>query len=112
MTMPNNQSLTIIDISPLGERILDHKTTALLKSSELELLRLVLPSGKAIPEHKSPGAITVQCLEGRIVFNVKGKSCELTAGQMLYLDAGIPHSLQALTHASVLVTRVRAGVSS
>jgi quercetin dioxygenase-like cupin family protein len=109
MAMTNAQSLESIDISPLAERILEHKTNSLFKSSQLELMRLILPSGKVIPEHKSPGPITVQCIEGRIMFNAEGKSCELTAGQIICLDAGIPHSLQSLSHSSVLLTKVRTG---
>jgi quercetin dioxygenase-like cupin family protein len=101
--------LEAIDVAPWGEQILDHKTTSLIKTAQLDVLRLALPSGKVIPEHKAVGEITVQCLEGRIVFTAEGKSCELVSGQMLHLGAGIAHSLQAKSHSSVLVTIVHTG---
>ena len=34
----------------------------------MELVHLVLPSGKALPEHRVSGEITVQCIEGLIAF--------------------------------------------
>jgi len=91
----------------LGEELCDSKTTTLVKTNELELIRLVVPSGREIPTHTSPHQITVQCLEGRILFNIHGIGIrEMTAGQLLYLTDGEPHSLQALEDSSLLLTRV------
>lgn len=89
---------------PLGTLLANSKTTTLVKSNDLELIRLVLPAGKEIPSHKAPGEITVQCLEGRISFTAEGKTQELAAGQLLYLAAGEPHALKAVEDSSVLVT--------
>ena len=79
-------------------------TAALVKSSTLEVLRLVVPAGKDVPEHKAPGDITVQCLEGEVDFTAEGKTQRLQPGQLLYLAAGSPHSLHGVQDASVLVT--------
>jgi len=89
---------------PLGTALVDSKTTTLVKSDHLELIRLVLPAGKEIPLHKAPGEITVQCLEGRIDFTAEDKTQELIPGQLLYLIAGEPHALTAIEDSSVLVT--------
>ncbi|HEX5443558.1 MAG TPA: hypothetical protein VFW87_07005 [Pirellulales bacterium] len=50
------------------------------------------------------GEITVQCLEGRIVFEADGTPHELAAGQMLYLAGGATHALRGIDDSSVLVT--------
>ena len=89
---------------PLGTALCSTKTTTLVKTTDLELIRLVLPAGKEIPTHKAPGEITVQCLEGRVAFTAEGKTQELTAGQLLYLTAGEPHALKAIEDSSMLVT--------
>jgi quercetin dioxygenase-like cupin family protein len=89
---------------PLGAALCSSKTTTLAKSADLELIRLVLPAGKAIPLHKAPGEITVQCLEGRVAFTAAGKTQDVTAGQLLYLAEGEPHALKALEASSLLVT--------
>ncbi|NOZ38608.1 MAG: cupin domain-containing protein, partial [Planctomycetes bacterium] len=68
-----------------------------------------LSTGQVIPEHKAPGQIVVQCLEGRIEFTAAGKTETLGPGQLLYLEAGEPHSLHCLEAASVLVTKLSGG---
>jgi len=79
-------------------------TATLVKTNDLELIRLVLPAGKEIPTHKVPGEITVQSLEGRVAFTAGQKTQELVAGQLLYLSGGEPHSVKAIEDSSLLVT--------
>jgi quercetin dioxygenase-like cupin family protein len=93
----------IIELS-LGAALSSSKTTTLVKSNDLELIRLVLPAGKHIPTHEARGEITVQSLEGRVAFTASEKTQELTAGQLLYLSAGEPHSARAIEDSSLLVT--------
>jgi quercetin dioxygenase-like cupin family protein len=88
----------------LGDSLANTKSSTLVKTADLELIRLVLPAGKAIPTHKAPGEITVQCLEGRAVFTCGGKTQDLAAGQLLFLSAEQPHALQAIENSSLLVT--------
>jgi quercetin dioxygenase-like cupin family protein len=53
----------------------------------LEVIRLILPGGKEIDEHKVRGEITLQCLEGKVQFRSAESECELTAGQLIYVPA-------------------------
>jgi quercetin dioxygenase-like cupin family protein len=69
----------------------------------LELVRLVLPGGKALREHRVAGEITVQC-EGLIEFTTPGTSRRLSAGQLIHLQRGVPHSLLALADSTALLT--------
>ena len=94
----------IIDIRPLGANMGGARTMALVKTGNLEVIRLVIPAGKEIPSHKAPGEITVQCLEGRVVFTTETEIVELTAGQLLFLTAAEPHALKAIEDSSLLVT--------
>ncbi len=103
MAIPHIQSGEVIHLS-LGTALSGSKTTTLVKTTDLELIRLIVPAGKVIPLHKAPGEITVQCLEGRVAFTAEGKTQELTAGQLLYLTAGEPHALTGLEDSSLLVT--------
>lgn len=104
MSIPHAKPNEIVAVGPLGEALASAKTATLVKTDELELIRLVLPAGKEIPTHQAPGKIVVQCLEGRIEFTAEGKTQRLAAGQLLYLEAGEPHALKCLEDASVLVT--------
>lgn len=103
MSIHHAKSGEIIEL-PLGAALSDSKTETLVKTSTLELIRLVLPAGKDIPSHKAPGEITVQCLEGSVTFTTEAKTQELSAGQLLYLSAGEPHALKASQDSSLLVT--------
>jgi quercetin dioxygenase-like cupin family protein len=89
---------------PLGNGLGNSKTTPLVKTEDLELIRLVLPAGKEIPMHQTQGKIIVQCLEGRITFTAESKTQVLSPGQLLYLVGGEPHALKAVEDSSVLVT--------
>jgi quercetin dioxygenase-like cupin family protein len=104
MAIPHAQPGEVIDVRPLGASLATAKTTTLLKSSNIEVVRLVMTAGKEIAEHKAPGEITVHCLEGKVAFTALGQTHELTAGQMLYLGAGEPHSVKCIEDASFLLT--------
>lgn len=94
----------VIDVQPLGARLASERTVALFKSQHLEVMRLVLLQGKALPPHKVAGEITVQCIEGAVDVQAEGRSHVLRAGHMLFLAADVVHAVAALEDSSVLVT--------
>lgn len=104
MAIPHASPGDVIDVRPLGSRLSSTKTHALVKTDRIEVVRLVMATGKKLEEHKAPGEITVQCLEGKIAFTALGKTAELVAGQMLYLPAEEPHSVESIEDASFLLT--------
>lgn len=104
MAIPHATSGEVIDIRPLGEALTRAITTTLVKTDNLEVIRLVVPAGKDLPPHRVAGEITVQCLEGRVGFTVGSTTRELAAGQMLYLVGNETHSLRGIEDASVLLT--------
>jgi quercetin dioxygenase-like cupin family protein len=104
MAIPHAHSGEVIDIRPLATTFAHARTTTLVKTETLEIIRLVVPSGKEIARHQAPGEITVQCLEGRVIFTAEGESRDLKAGQLLYLASEVPHSLRGIEDASVLLT--------
>jgi quercetin dioxygenase-like cupin family protein len=71
---------------------------------QLELVRLVLPRGKALREHRVTGEITVLCVEGLIEFTAHGRSQRMSPGQLVHLAAGEPHAVLALDDATALLT--------
>jgi quercetin dioxygenase-like cupin family protein len=104
MALPHAKSGQLIDVHPLGTRITEAFSHALFKTQQLELIRLVLPRGKGMPEHAVPGAVTIQCLEGAIELHAHQTSQTVRAGELVYLAGGEPHALHALEDASVLLT--------
>lgn len=104
MAIPHAQPGEVIDVRPLGSALAGTKTTTLIKCENLEVIRLVIPQGKEIPPHKTRGAITVHCLEGRIAFTTGGITHELAAGELLYVEGEQLHSVLGIQDASLLVT--------
>jgi quercetin dioxygenase-like cupin family protein len=104
MAIPHAAPGETIDVRALGIDLAGTKTTALFKSEDLEVMRLVLMAGKSLPPHKVPGEITIQCIEGRIDVTAAGKSHLLAAGQLLLLSGNVVHGAVALEDSSALVT--------
>lgn len=107
MAIPHANPGDVIDVRPLGADLATSKTRMLFNTERLEVVRLVMQAGKEMAEHRAPGDIVVQCLEGTIAFTTLGATRELSAGQMLYIPAGEPHSVRAMEDASFLLTILR-----
>ncbi|MFL6628276.1 MAG: hypothetical protein ACJ8G1_17675, partial [Vitreoscilla sp.] len=82
MALPHASSGQIVDILSTDGTLPSPKSYALFKSNQLEVMRLVLPAGKAFPPHRVQGEITVQCLEGRLELDIGGGKQVLNAGQL------------------------------
>ncbi|MEO8599237.1 MAG: cupin domain-containing protein [bacterium] len=104
MALTHATSGTIIDLRPMGEKCAIFSSIALIKTPQLEVMRLTLPRGKSMPAHKVAGEITVQCLEGSVDFTVHGRIQTLRTGDMIFLAGDEMHALEALENASVLIT--------
>lgn len=104
MAVPHAQPMDIVDVRPLGTSIHDSRSVTLVKTDCLEVIRLVLPAGKNLREHNVDGEIMVQCLDGRVELKSGDKTCDLTAGQLVYLAAAARHSLRAADDSSLLLT--------
>ncbi len=104
MAIPHAESADVLDIRPLGAELKDAKTTTLIMTDCLEVIRLVLPADKEIKPHNVPGEVTVQCLEGNVVFSTETSKWELTAGKLLFLRGSDEHALRAVEDSSLLVT--------
>lgn len=112
MSLPHPGPCEPIDVRPLGARLGDSSSTALFRTDDVEVMRLVLPQGKTVPEHHVEGEMTLQCLEGEIEVRTGAGTQRLQAGEMLYLFGHTPYSLAALENASLLMTMLRKGENS
>lgn len=104
MAMEHSLPGQAVDVGPLGGRLRDGQTTALLKARQLEIMRVVLGAGKEMREHRAPGEITLQCMEGLIEVCTGGSTLSLRPGQLVLLPAKAPHSVRALEDSSALLT--------
>ena len=95
-----------IDVRPLGTSLAAAHTRTLIRTTAVQVVRLVVRAGQEIPQHASKGEIIVHCLEGRVAFTALGKTQVLEAGKLLDLPASEPHALKGIEDASLLLTVV------
>jgi quercetin dioxygenase-like cupin family protein len=104
MAMPHAAPGDIIEVLDSGAAAGEFAAIALAKTDELELVRLVLPKGKVMPEHHVPGEVTLLCLQGEVSVVLHGGEQRLGPGQMLYLLGGQAHGVRAEQDAVLLLT--------
>jgi quercetin dioxygenase-like cupin family protein len=106
MALHHAASGELIAIRPLGGEIRTAPSKALFKSEHLEVLRMVLPAGKAVPPHEVAGELTVLCIEGSVEFTSSGTTHTLRQGDLVCQTGCRSYSLKGLEDASCLVTIV------
>lgn len=94
----------VINLQTLNDEMPPESTFALIKTSDMEVIRMVLPKGKKVDEHSVKGEISVQCLKGKTAFAVEGRELELNEGDWLYLNGDQPYSINALHDSVLLIT--------
>jgi quercetin dioxygenase-like cupin family protein len=104
MAMHHASPGEVFDLAPLGSNLKDARTTAIVKSEAFEVVRLVVHAGVEIKTHRVDGPITLHCLEGRARLGLPEATLELSGGQWVYLEGGVPHSIQGIEDTLMLLT--------
>jgi quercetin dioxygenase-like cupin family protein len=104
MALVHAQPLEVINVRPLAAGLHEVKSHSLLKTDKLQLMRVVLMAGQNMPEHHVGGDLTIQCLEGEVRVNTPQHSFPLLGGELIAVPAHKPHSVQAISDASLLLT--------
>jgi quercetin dioxygenase-like cupin family protein len=110
MALPHADHLDIINVSPLGPKLSEAVSTSLIKTQRLQLLHMVLPAHKDVPEHQVEEECILHCLEGVVEVVMGAGTRQLRQGNVIVLPARQKHSVRARTNCALLVTLVlRAG---
>lgn len=104
MALPHAHPEDAIDVRPLGDRLAQATSHAILKTGALELMRVVLRAGEALPPHAVDAEATLHCLEGTVTVTTPAGERELAAGTLLVVPAGRSYAVRASGDASLLVT--------
>lgn len=106
MALTHAQPDEVIDLLPASEQQAAHGSVSLLRTPHLQLLRLVMPEGHRMPGHRVPGAMTIQCLQGKVRVGTETGLQTLHGGQLLALSPPEPHEVLAMVASVLLVTLV------
>ncbi|GAA9349215.1 cupin domain-containing protein [Helicobacter pylori] len=74
---------------------------ALSENSSNKEMRICMPKGAILDKHKAPGAISVQVLEGKIIFEAENEKIEMLKGALISLEAQVLHRLDALENSVI-----------
>lgn len=106
MALVHASSGDVMNVRPFGVRLSGEKSSALFKSEDLSVHRMVLLAGQALPAHQVSGEVTIHCIEGCLEVDCAGTLKMLNVGEMLFLARNTVHAVQAVQDASALVTIV------
>jgi quercetin dioxygenase-like cupin family protein len=96
-----NQNSFNTTISYSGKGI---KTEVILESTFTKEIRILLQKGAVMREHKTPFAILVHILKGKLDFSVEGQVHNLKEGDILSLEGDVVHELYAIEDSMVRLT--------
>ena len=80
------------------------RARTLVKDGPLRVTLVELDPGGTIAEHRADGPITVQPVEGRLLFTAGGREHDIGPGELLAVAAGVRHSVASPTGALFLLT--------
>ena len=104
--------LISIDLGSFIEQIRNEKTwedsdrnaITVFKTNGMRIVLIALHKNAELARHTANGIISVQVLEGQMIFTTDQQSVELSKGQLLTLHQGIPHSIVAIEETVFLLT--------
>jgi quercetin dioxygenase-like cupin family protein len=76
----------------------------LVKHPNLHIVLILMKAQSQMSEHHVDAHISIQVLQGRIVITLPDQKTEVGAGELLALDYGIPHNLEAIEESAFLIT--------
>lgn len=94
----------VVNLRTLNNDLSPDETNALVKTSDMEVIRMVMPAGKETRDHSVKGEVSIHCLEGTIELDIEGEKQELNEDDWLFLERDRDHAVRAVTDAVLLVT--------
>ncbi len=81
-----------------------HRQITLLHRGPVTQVLFSFEAGGQLDRHSTPGLVTIHVLEGRLNVGADGSDHELGAGDVLILDADVPHDVRASEQSAMLLT--------
>lgn len=82
----------------------DRNAITIFKSMLMRMVLIALHKGAEMKKHTVAGSISIQVIEGEMLFTTDEQSITLMSGQMLVLHEAISHTVLAKTETVFLLT--------
>jgi quercetin dioxygenase-like cupin family protein len=87
------------------DRETGRSSKTLAKYPDFRIVLVLMKADTHMKEHRAEARISIQALMGKIRLHLpERKPLELSAGQLLALDRGVPHDVEALEESAFLLT--------
>lgn len=82
----------------------DRNAITVFKSAMMRIVLIALHKDAEMKEHSAAGIISIQVIEGEMLFSTAAQTITLGRGQILVLHEAIPHSVVAKSETVFLLT--------
>src|SRR6266568_1035708 len=86
------------------QRSTGRSSKTLVKYPDFHVVLVLMKANTRMDRHHVDGRFSIQALQGRIRVRIGEESIEVSAGEMVVLDYGIPHEVEALDESAFLLT--------
>ena len=81
-----------------------YTSRTLVREPDLRVVLTIMRSGARIANHHADETASIHNLSGRLRLHLPDEPCDLEAGKLLALEAGVRHDVEALEQSAFLLT--------
>jgi len=86
------------------QRQTGRSSKTLAKYPNLRIILVLMKANTQMNEHRADGRVSIHALMGKICIHLPEQKVNLAAGQLLVLDCGMVHNVEALEESAFLLT--------
>lgn len=81
-----------------------HTARTLLRAPDLRVVLIAMKAGSHIAEHRAKESVSLHAISGHVRLKVPERTVDLPAGQLLLLEKGVEHDVEAISDSTLLLT--------
>ena len=81
-----------------------HTARTLVREADLRAVLVVMKAGARMAEHRANETATVHAIHGHVRLRLAEQTVDLPAGQLLMLDKGLKHDVEAVEDSAFVLT--------
>lgn len=94
----------VIELEASPNELANPGKTILFTTKDIQVVRMVVPAHREIPEYEAQGEMVLHCLLGRVTIKTSGLQEELSRDKLLCLSIQEPFVILGIENSVVLLT--------